>query len=153
MKLSYKNSVMKREVQDYIYKRVRNSHIIGLGGPNAKDYSRILHEKGFEKIILYENDWKVFEKQILDPPDCKLVYDDVLNHLGHNAFYDLDFCCSILSIEHALPDIVELPEYSLTVSIRPVGIEKTLDIFKQYEKDFTYVIYKDTSPMIVIYKL
>lgn len=153
MKISYKNSVMKREVQSYIYDRVQNPNIKGLGGPNAKDYERILKEKGFRNITLYENNKDVFEALLKDPPYCKLEYDDILNHLKTKSFYDLDFCCSVLSVRDYLPEIAKIPQYSMTLSLRPIGIQRTLDIVKEYEKRFTYVIYKDTSPMIVIYKI
>ena len=156
LKLSYENSTKKREVQEYIFSRVRNRVIAGLPGPDIKTYLEILGRHKFNKALLYENSPRILAHQIQQRPNCPLVFGNILEHLKKGPFYDLDFCCSIKSILLYLKKIVELESYALTLSLRPIGEEKTCAIFKEYMKDgqeIPYFIYKDTTPMITFYSL
>jgi len=149
MKESYIDAINKRAAQD-ITLVAENKRIIGLGGPDIKEYVAILRSKGFEEIIIFEDNYEVYRNQIRQFPDCELIHGDIRDHLREDAFYDLDFCCSIKTIEPWLPIITSLKEYSLTCSIRPIGMEKSVGIFNRYGHG-EFVRYVDTSPMLVFF--
>ncbi len=149
MKETYKEAENKRGVQDIVLTG-STRRLIGLGGPDIIDYVNIVRSKGFEDITIYEKDYNVYKKQIAQFPDCTLIHGNILDHLDEDAFYDLDFCGSIKSIQRWLPAITALPEYALTCSIRPIGEEETIGIFNLYDK--AHVIkYRDTSQMLVFF--
>lgn len=149
MKETYLEAKSKRIVQD-ITLNSKNKRIIGLGGPDILEYVTILKSKGFKDITSYENRQQIYSKQFKQFPDCELVHGNILENLQEDAFYDLDFCCSIKTIEPWLPIICRIPEYSLTLSIRPVGIDQTIQIFKRYGQS-QFVKYVDTVPMLVFF--
>jgi len=149
MKESYKDASSKRLVQNKILNS-QNKKIVALGGPDILDYIQLLKNKGFTDITIYENDKKTYLKQKEQNPDCKLVYGNILHHLYEDAFYDLDFCCCISSVERYLPRILQLEEFSMTFSIRPLGFDKTFEIFKRYG-EAPFIPYRDTTPMIVFF--
>jgi len=150
MKETYKNAFSKRLVQNKVLKS-QNKRIIGLGGPDILDYVNILRSKGFEDITIYEKDPSVYAKQLEDKPDCKLIFGNILENLKENAFYDLDFCASINSVEPYLHKILRIKEFVLTVSIRPIGLVETICTFNNYGGDSEFVQYTDTSPMLVFF--
>lgn len=154
VKLSYKNSEYKRNIQEYIYSKVGNRNIIGLPGPDIEDYVERLTSFGFDNIELYEKDFSIFCHQLSHlPPQCNLTFGDILDNLNKDAFYDLDFCTSILSIEDRLEEIVALKSFSLTVARRPIPEEETIDIMDKYMPGISHLTYFDTSPMIVFFKI
>ena len=135
----------KREVQKRAIVPVRPK-IIGLAGPNADKYIKVLKNIGFSQIELYENDFDVYLKH----KKHGVLFDDILNNLGKDAFYDYDFCCTIKKIERWLPQIVRTPNYSLTLAVRGVGYTETIKTFKKYG-NANYMTYMDTSPMITFF--
>lgn len=143
---TYSDAIVKRQLQSQLLKS-SNPTIYGLAGPNADIYVALLKEKGFSNIVLFEKNWETYQMLLSKNLDCKLVFDDILNHLGKDAFYDYDFCCSIKTIEPWLPQILSTKEYSVTFSIRPVGTEETLRTFRRYGVANCYK-YKDTTPML-----
>lgn len=145
----YLESYNKRIIQE-ITLRSRQSKIVALGGPNIRQYVSILRKMGFDDITVLENNREIYQMQLQQHPQCKLIHGNILDHLWHDCFYDLDFCCSIRKIEPYLSQIVKLPEYSLTVSIRPVGYEETIETFKKYG-DAYVTKYSDTVPMLTFF--
>ena len=154
-KLSYKEAFLKRATQEYIFSRASFHNIIGLPGPDIQDYVMLLKEYGFERIELFENDFDVFIEQLCKlPKESNLTMGNILHYINKEWFNDLDFCCSITSIEKKLQKICLLKEYSLTVSVRPIGTENTISIYKKYAgEDIHFIQYRDSSPMITFYKL
>ena len=146
---TYDNALFKREVQN-IALQSNNPKIYGLAGPNADTYLRYLKRKGFSDITLFENNYNTFFEQKRKKLGCKLIYDDIRNQLGSNAFYDYDFCCNITTVEQWLPEMLLVPEYAMTFSIRGIGEKETLRIFRKYT-DSHYIRYRDTSPMITFF--
>lgn len=148
--MSYLGAVQKRAVQN-IALQSSNTTLIGLGGPNVKQYVNYLRTKGFKDIIIFENNKSIYEKQVEQKPRCQLIHGNILDHLGYNAFYDLDFCASVKTIEPWLPKIIAMNEYAMTLSIRPVGIINTIGIIKKYT-ELKYIPYRDTVPMYTFFK-
>jgi hypothetical protein len=147
---TYDNALFKREVQNIALQSC-NSKIYGLAGPNADIYLEYLKKRGFSDITLFENNYNTFFEQKKKKLDCKLVYDDIRNYLSGNAFYDYDFCCNITTVEPWLPKMLLAPEYAMTFSIRGIGQEETLRVFRKYTSSH-YIRYRDTSPMITFFK-
>lgn len=149
-KHSYKESFNKRKAQDYVFSNV-SGPVVALGGPDIDVYAKMLENHGVKDLTIYENNRKVFLIQLRKVKWGSLIFGDILINLGKKAFYDLDFCCSIYSIESYLPEIVELPKFSITLSLRPAGLNKTLEIFRKYS-ELPYLRYHDSVPMITFYK-
>ena len=153
-KLSYTNSIKKREVQNKILPFVSNGRVCALGGPDIDEYVSLLKTYGFGDITIFENDKVILLQQLYKfPQGITLMYKNILEHLNRNCYYDLDFCFSIQKIMPRLKKIVSLQEYSLTLSVRPIGTEKTVAIMKEYDPDIKYMTYQDTTPMITFYKV
>lgn len=146
---TYDNALFKREVQN-IALQSHNPKIYGLAGPNAEIYLEYLKKKGFSNITLFENNYNTFFEQKRKKLDCRLIHDDIRNQLGKDAFYDYDFCCNITTVEPWLPEMLQAPEYAMTFSIRGIGEEETLRVFRKYA-DSHYIRYRDTSPMITFF--
>lgn len=150
---SYKEAKNKRILQEEILNQVKQRTILGLGGPDVDDYINILENKGFKKIFIYENNFSVFNSQISKFRHT-LIYDNILNHLGKSAFYDLDFCCTIKSIpKESLEKISRLESYSLTLSLRGVSLIETLKMFTKYCGEQLFRTYRDSSPMVTFFKI
>lgn len=146
---TYTGNLNKRDVQR-ISLSSRYKTIFGLGGPNVREYVKTLKELGYKDIYLFENDYSIYEKQKRQKSDCDLVFDNILNHLGYKAFYDYDFCSSLAKVEQHMRQIVSTPSYSLTLSLRPLGYDRTISTFRKYT-DAKYVSYYDTSAMITFF--
>lgn len=152
--INYALRTNKRIVQDKIYRNVLNKNIVGLLGPSCENYVNLLSSYGFKNMIFFERDRKVFLKQIISNIKINYVlkFDNILNNLNENAFYDIDLMCSVYSIEDMLPEIAKLKEFSLTLCIRPCGRENTINILKKYIAKFEVYDYTDKTPMLTILK-
>lgn len=152
---SHADVAKKRSIQQEIFSFIRSDKIMALAGPNVDNYYKVLKQAGFKDITFFENDPFILGKQLeVSGGKYKLIFDDIINNLDSEAFYDLDFCCSVNSLGNKLRDINKLKEYTMTVSVRPVGFNKTLETLKRYENggNYSYYYYTDTSPMITVTK-
>lgn len=149
MSKSYIYAPNKRAVQQ-IALRSGHKKLIGLGGPNIIEYLQVVKQLGYKEVIVFENNAKVYQEQVFAKPDCTLRYEDIIQNLRFKAFYDLDFCCTIRTIEDFLPIITKLENYALTLSLRGIGISTTVSTFRKYSEAF-YIKYVDTSPMITFF--
>ncbi len=147
---SYTGELVKRDVQKISLTSKRKS-IFGLGGPDINRYIGVLRDLGYRDITLFENNPKVYEKQKRQKPNCDLIFDNILNHLGHEVFYDFDFCSTMRKIEPYMLQIIRSPQYSLTLSLRGMGYEDTISTFRKYT-DAKYISYFDTSAMITFFQ-
>lgn len=159
MKKDFRGLSEKRQTQATAWNQINNKkYFVGLGGPNLETYTNFVKSRGFEKILSFENSAGIFHKQLQQFSKVKhvsLYFDNICNHLEDypNAFYDLDFCCCITTIEACLKKIHKLPQFTLTLSIRPVGYEKTLEIFRSYgNSKIVELKYYDNYPMLTILK-
>lgn len=156
MKLDYSEAKNKRTFQRGAFKLAENKIITALPGPNLNLYTSILHDNGFRKMIFFENNQKIFFNNMFSiPKNVEYYYDDILNNLDNNTYYDLDFCCSVISIEKYLKKINFLKEFSMTLAVgRVISIKQTLSILEKFENEgfYKYFLYRDTFPMLGIIK-
>lgn len=181
-KTSYLHSTNKRIVQNIIFSKLEKkklSKIVGLAGPNITNYLSILNDFKVKQAEIYEYDISKIALQLQNYKpiiDNEVIYSDVLYATPNksNTFYDLDFCCSIKNATKHIQKFTNNVCY--TLSIRPVGLEKTIkefsklvdstknpvftliksnDEYKSYNlitntKKYKCYIYRDTSPMLTI---
>lgn len=169
----------KREVRNFIISKFKHCHsVVGLAGPNIKEYINWCHENNMKNIIIYENDKNTFLTQIKDNKLPAKIVCGSINQAEpdkENTFYDLDYCSTIRKVREYIPKFHK--NYSVTLSLRAIGAKKTIDQFfksmketiihsKSFElpvkhtvfttvKGETYIFtpYFDTSPMCSITKI
>lgn len=170
MKKSYIDSNNKHFVRNLIIPRGVN--VIGLAGPDAKEYIDFFKKKGYNNISIWENDKETIVKQIPQIIGKGVTYNigDIINAPVHsNTLYDLDFCCTMDSIEPHLKKFED--NFILTVSemwkskwdsintfleMRGERMMKRLELSENEHLIMSnkrkYMIYRyfDTSPMVVI---
>lgn len=152
LKETYKQATNKRSVQRRTLQG--SGRFIGLGGPDIRDYVKQVRKAGFKDITIYEKDVKVYTKQRRElPRGVKLIYGDITDNLqDKDAFYDLDFCASIVKIEDKiLNKIAKIKNFSLTFALRPISLYDTVQRLWRHCK-VPYITYKDTHGMVVFYK-
>lgn len=153
---TYVDVTQKRAIQNEIFQKINNPNIRALAGPNIEIYYNLLKEHKFKGITFFENDYTILHKQLSSVKNLsyQLIFDDITNNLDSGYFYDLDFCCCIYTIAEHIVKINSLSEFSMTISPRPVGYERTMNILKSHENGgkYNYYYYKDTVPMITVSK-
>ena len=182
VKQSYKQSVNKRIVQKEVYREIKGKfkHLVGLGGPDLDEYLRLARYAGIKNAIIYEfnvDQLLIQASKNNNTLPTRVVFDDIISCPSgiNDAFYDLDFCCSV---QTAMPHISKFKNdpAAFTFSIRPLGLRdsvrnyvrstqnntdyefnliETSSSFRRYELITsravqTAYIYKDTVPMLVI---
>lgn len=181
-KTSYLLSINKRIVQREIFSRLEKkklNKVIGLGGPDLTNYLLLLNKYNVKHAEIYEYDISNLTLQLNTYKpiiDNQVLYGDVLYATPDKSdtFYDLDFCCSIINARNHIKKFKNNVCY--TLSIRPVGLEKTIKEFsklidgtrkptltlikqeKEYKsyslktdsKKYLCYIYRDSVPMLTI---
>ena len=149
---NYNKKLLKRKWQEKFFKLVKNRYrFIGLCGPNSKGYLKLINKLKFQTILLYDKDVSNLK---LVPRQNNLIRfnEDINNHLDRNAFYDLDYCCNISTIKKYLPKIMSIKEFTITLALRSISEEKTLDILCKYKRNFLYRVYVEKGcPMMILY--
>jgi hypothetical protein len=156
---TYNNVPKKREVQKYLlsYVNAKDSggKIICLGGNTIDPYIDLLHEHKFKFIKVVESDVSVLVNQIkYRRANMSFVRGDINDYLDqHDHFYDLDYMCSIAKIGPSLEKIFQIPQFMLTVALRPFTKEYTLNLLNSYSSNFIYRTYRDSgTAMLTILK-
>lgn len=179
IKSSYKDSVNKRTIQKIVYGKIRSKYtnLIGLGGPDLPDYLKLAKKAKIKSALIYENNVDHLLVQASKKNDTiptRVVYGNILQAPSEkDTFYDLDFCCSVISVISHIQKFKDNP-CMFTFSVRPVGFDETVNKFintlygenynisleeerieyKKYlivtpNKSVTVYRYTDTSPMAV----
>jgi hypothetical protein len=155
MLTSYKKRPGKIIVQRAIYSTITRSVFVGLCGPDILEYLDKIEYKRFKKVILYEQDTKVYlkikKKLTSIHSNVELYNDDINNNLGKTeAFYDLDYCCNFKSIRKYMLKIAKIKEFSITVSVRKYSFP--YKAFESYlgHSYFRHYTYRDGMPMTII---
>lgn len=183
VKPTYKKSENKRKVQQLIYSNISNryNNLIALGGPDLPVYLKLVKKTGIKEALIYEFQVdqliaQVSKKNQVMPTVVK--YGDIIeadNSLS-KTLYDLDFCCSIMSVIHHVSKFKSCPTI-YTFALRPFSLNKSINIFvkhaygnlsydlvlinekpgyKEYilllsiGKALSVYTYLDTTPMLVI---
>lgn len=131
----YSLSFNKRAVQSLVFKSYKERKIkklIGLGGPNIRQYLLFLKSQGIKHAEIYEYDISKMAIQLskYQPViESQIKYQDILNAEPNrpDTLYDLDFCCSIKSAANHVYKFTD--NVIITLSIRPIGLNKTISEF------------------------
>lgn len=186
MKNTYSESIVlnkdrkkKREARNFLFSFFENRNlkrIVGLAGPNIRDYLSYCKSKGFKEFVIYENHpaTAIFQlSSIKEPVSLKLM--DIINADADDpcTLYDLDFCATVRSLKEHISKFKN--RFIMTFCCR-VSIEETIDtffksrgeqvistfsketpikhtIFKTTNGKYVFLTYKDTSPMCCIAKI
>lgn len=155
-KETYKDAVNKRLVRDKLFKQVKLKRVVGLGGPDINDYYQNMKNRGFNDIKSYEKDKLVFLYQLSQNPRIQLEFGNI-NEIkpDSNVFYDLDYCCTIMSVDTKF--LNQIDNFIATFSVRGIGFDKTKKIInnklKQTGYKYKVVTYTDSSPMLCLLKI
>ena len=152
----YNKKLLKRKYQEKFFNQVKNKKIfVGLCGTNPEGYLRIIKRCKFKRIALFDIEEKNLQKLTSTTADLWLYNEDINNNLSYiNHFYDLDYCCCINTIKKHLPKIMKIKEFTITLALRPVSEEKTLEILNSYGRNFMYRVYREGgTPMMILYFL
>lgn len=158
-KKTYDKSRMKRIKQKKLFGMVQNREIfIGLCGPTPADYLQVINYRKFKTAYLLDTNPKNVAKSNLHfrGKEKQLrvtgMKANILDFLDLDAFFDLDFCGSIKSIEKDLPKIVKTKEFCLTVALRPISELNTINIIKKYtSRLYTQRVYKDRGTAMIMF--
>ena len=182
-KTDYTKSHNKKLVQEIVFNHIKKkgiNNLVGLAGPNISDYLSFVKSKGVKRAEIYERDPVNLLYQMRDfNPSIKttVLYQDIYAAgLYQNTVYDLDFTCCI---NEAAPHIRKFKENSIiTISIRPIGFENTIQKFcslisrltpkvllnkvvtefyklhtiEWEDQSYSLYEYRDTTPMLTIIK-
>lgn len=154
---NYTKRLKKKITQKEVYKNISKQTFVGLCGPNVIQYLNKIDYKRFRRITLYEENYYIYRRIVqtlgCDYPTVKILNKNINNHLGRiKAFYDLDYCKTLLDTRKFLDKISKIEEFSITFCLRNCSVQTTLRIFSSHLKHqhFRHWIYRDGSPMITI---
>ena len=170
MKQSYLSSHQKHFLRERI---IPEGHtLVGLGGPDIREYTKFAHHKGYNDIRIWENNPLIYSHCLSIIADLRIQYNigDIINApILKNCTYDLDFCCTIKSIqshiekftdnfiltisEMRMPKLSSLPVFANFRGERLRNIIKISDtdsIMKTNKGEYFVQSYCDTSPMLII---
>ena len=133
MKTSYKNSVNKKRIREFLISRFYFENVIGLAGPNISEYINFLQSKGCKHFEIYENNPEMVVRQLstIGPmkSDVSLIYDDILIAEPNKpkTLYDLDFCVTVRHMEKYIAKFRD--SFIMTFSLRGITVKETIKFF------------------------
>lgn len=176
--LDYNSHLEKRKLQRATFPMIRKNKIVALAGPNICSYIEML-PLHVREISIWEKDRPTMLTQLMELTDSRSKlsftynFGDILKApVEENSFYDLDFCASILTVRDHIKKFKDC-QFSVTVSIRPVGKQESLNMFFEIigekisyniigaesgfvttsgNNQYFYSFYMDSSPMLNIFK-
>lgn len=132
IKHSYKDAVRKKEVREFLFSFFDEKNIVGLAGPDIKEYLEWCKQKGIVNIELWENNPNVMFSQLMKlPKNSKVSYNfgDIINaNSSPDTLYDLDYCCTVNTVRNDIKKFKN-EKFVMTFSIRTVGEENTINEF------------------------
>lgn len=155
-KVSYKEAVNKHKIRTSLLENLNFTKLTGLAGPDVNEYISFMKSIGFKDIISYEYERNVFLHQLCTiEKKLKIEFGDINDSkINNTRFYDLDYCCTIDSLN--LNWLNKIDNYLLTLAVRGLGYDYTISTFKDncINDGFKYKFekYCDTSPMLCILK-
>lgn len=129
----YDLHIEKREVQKLLFPLIKKQRIVTLAGPNLVSYIKML-PANIKRMEIWEKDPQVMLHQIAKFPSIRGMpieyhYGDIGDaEVDKKAFYDLDFCSTILTVENHLTKFKDCA-FSATFSNRWVSVDRTIEIF------------------------
>jgi hypothetical protein len=129
----YDLHIEKREVQKMIFPLIKKKKIVTLAGPNMISYIKLL-PKCIKEVEIWENNKDIMMHQVASFPALNGMpvsynYGDIIDaEVKKSAFYDLDFCCTVLTVEDHLRKFKDCA-FSATFSNRWVSVDRTIELF------------------------
>jgi hypothetical protein len=129
-KLTYKDATNKKKVRKHLFSLFNGKvdKLIGLAGPDIKEYTKFVESFGIKDIEVWENDPYVMSIQIPELPELSVEYHvgNILNSERdrRRTLYDLDFCCTIGAVKEEIANFKS--NFIMTFSQRSYGVEETL---------------------------
>jgi hypothetical protein len=173
--VNYAKNLEKREIQKMTFPLIKKQKMVSLAGPNLSNYLDVIPSV-IKDVEVYENSKKIMIVQMSDIKKVKrkITYhckDIIHAEVDKRTFYDLDFCSSIKGAEDYIRKFGACA-FSLTLSLRPVSLEKTLNRFftlcdekvlidiphpnynlvRTTRSKYIYITYFDIWPMVTIFK-
>lgn len=128
-KKSYLDCAQKIKVRKEIFshKPTNINTLVGLAGPDINAYLEYAKLNQFKEFVLYENDPVVMINQLATLKyGCNYNFGNInslkIPENTDSILYDLDYCCSIMSVERDLPKFKNT-NYIITLSIRPLKLQ------------------------------
>jgi hypothetical protein len=138
-KNTYEKAYNKKAVREHIFKQFENMYfdqIVGLAGPDIKDYVKFCNDRGFNNIEIWENNPKVMVHQLASPPEkaVRYMFGNILDTKAptHTTLFDLDYCVSIRYMKEHLQKFQN--KFIMTFSTR-IGIKETINSFFKFRKE------------------
>jgi hypothetical protein len=131
LKVTYKSSMNKKKVRDFLISYFSFKKVIGLAGPDINIYINHLKHKGYRNFEIFEKDSSILLKQLItinSGKNISLIYNDILaaDNNREDTLYDLDFCCMLSTVSEHIKKFRN--NFIITVSAR-MGIKATVDMF------------------------
>jgi len=170
----------KKEVRHFLFSLFADmelNNIVGLAGPNIRDYIEFCKSKGYTEFEIYEKDGLTAIHQLvhLEEGGIQLNLKDIIHAVPDkpNTLYDLDFCATV---RHLKEHIVKFKERFIMTFAQRVSKEETISTFFDEREEkileertnkhplkhtefitnkgrYIYVSYKDTTPMCCFAKV
>ena len=150
-KSTYLNCERKKAVRDFLLQQFNYSNIIGLAGPDIREYVNNVRFANCNKIKIYENNSGILFKQLseINKSDKRvhINYSNIYNASPEeqNTLYDLDYCRTIRSLKEHVRKFKN--NFIMTFSLRKCGMQETLQIFFNERKEQIISSFKQLSPV------
>lgn len=178
-KSTYLNCEKKKAVRDFLLQQFDYSNVIGLAGPDVREYVNNIRFANCNKIRIYENNPSILFKQLreIDKTDRRvnMIYSNIYEApIEENTLYDLDYCATIRSLKEHVEKFRN--NFIMTFSLRKCGFKETIETFFNIRKEsiisslksfspiphtifetnkgkYIYCAYRDNTPMCCIAKI
>lgn len=182
MKLTYKDSVKKKQVREFLFSLFTNQQlnkIVGLAGPDINDYINFCKSRGYDEFEIYENHLPTAIDQIKfirTKAKVSLSYGNILNADANrkDVLYDLDYCVTARYMKSHIRKfssnfimtfarrIDDKETFTAFLNGRKESLKSVLTLFSPIKhsiltteegNDYYYVEYRDTSNMCCFAKI
>ena len=150
-KSTYLNCEKKKAVRDFLLQQFQYSNVIGLAGPDIKEYVNNVRFANCNKIKIYENNSEILFKQLYNLGKCdkkvSISYSDIyeVSPSEENTLYDLDFCSSVKHLKKHIQKFKK--NFIMTFALRPIGFKETIETFFNERKETIISSIKNLSPI------
>lgn len=137
-KHTYKNAYNKKEVREYIFSYFKDKYLgslVGLAGPDIRDYVNFCRSKKYRNIEVWENNPTVMVHQLSNMPKRPIRYKfgNILDaDVNHWTLFDLDYCVSVRYMKEHIQKFKD--NFIMTFSTR-IGVQETIDKFFQFRRE------------------
>ena len=149
-KATYKDATRKKAVRKFLFSFFNEKNIVGLAGPDIKEYISWCKENGIDNIELWENDTNVMFDQLSKiPKNAKVSYNfgDIINaESSKDKVYDFDYCTTIVTLHDHIKRF-KTEKFVMTFCTRKVGNKVTIDEFFYGRREKITTMIEKRSPL------